>query len=136
VTLVVNVALNAVLIPRFSYFGASCATVISLATSSVMHLAALWPTDLRPSLRHSLLRPAAALVVTWLAAYGCERWLWPAGARWTVLPVDAGWGPFLVAFGASVLLYLVVLVALRAVSRDDLALLLDLVRGDRGSAVA
>ena len=95
--LVMNVLLNAVLIPRYGYYGAGAATVYTLAQSMVLHLWNVRRTAYRHPLRRALLGPVAAMVVAWGAVGGLGGLVlteWGMGI--TRLPVQA-WGPLLAA---------------------------------------
>ncbi|MFO7654819.1 MAG: flippase [Candidatus Krumholzibacteriia bacterium] len=126
--LIVNVSLNSVLIPRFSYFGASVATICSLAASTVLHLYFVWPTAYRPRVGRTIVRPVVGLAVTWAAAYVLERLFLPGLATPWVLPLNAGWGGFLAAAVGSSILYAASLLGLGVVTRADLRVLRDALR--------
>ena len=129
VPMLVNIVLNALLIPRYSYYGASAATVVSAGVSFLMHVHSLRGSDYVPALRRALLRPTVATVAAWLAAVLVLHLVAPQwGAGWFGLPVQAGWGPFLAAVALLAGLYVLAIVALRVIGRDDIALLRDLFR--------
>ena len=131
VPLLTNVVMNLVLIPRWSYFGAAIASVVSLVISCLMHLFFMRGTDLRVPLRRAVAGPATALAVGWLVTVFLARLLFPAwDTGWVGLPLQAGWGPFLAVTAAAGLLYGLALLGLRVVRGEDLQLLLKLGRGD------
>ena len=129
VTMVMNVTLNLFLIPRYSYFGAAVATVISLAVSFVFHLGYVMRTPLRPPLLRTFGGPLLAVGTTWLAVRMLAHLLGTgsdAGAL--LLPIDRGWAPFLIVSGASATCYVAALLAGRVIRREDLKLLAQLWR--------
>lgn len=129
--MLVNVVLNVLLIPRYSYFGASWATIASMAVSFFMHLRSLATTAYLPPLRRALLGPVAALVLAWGATVGVGRLLLPEwGFAPDRLPLQA-WGPFLVATALTAVFYGAALGLLRVIGRRDLDLLRDLLPGRR-----
>ncbi|MCP4573851.1 MAG: oligosaccharide flippase family protein [bacterium] len=131
VSMLVNVVLNILLIPRYSYFGASWATIASMTVSFVMHLGSLARTEHRPPLLRALLGPTAATALAWVATVGAGRFLVPSwGLEPFHLPVHA-WGPFLAATGLTAVFYLAALAILRVIGRRDLDLLRDLLPGRR-----
>jgi O-antigen/teichoic acid export membrane protein len=127
--MLVNVILNSILIPRYSYFGASAATIVSMLTSFLMHHAYLTRTHLRPPVLRALFGPAAATVVAWLlTAFGLGA-LFPGwGLTWRRLPVDAGWTAFLVPCLAMTVAYAAALFGLRVLRREDVRLVADMRR--------
>lgn len=127
--MLVNVALNSVLIPHHSYYGASWATIVSMAVSFSMHVRSLSRTALRPPLMRALGGPLVATALAWAATVGVCRLVAPAwGVRITSLPVDA-WIPFLGTTALTGALYVAALGLLRIIDRGDLDLLRDLVPG-------
>jgi O-antigen/teichoic acid export membrane protein len=125
-TMLVNVVLNALLIPRYSYFGASWATIVTMGVSFAMHLGSLGRTEHRPPLLRALLGPVAATVAAWGAVGGLGGLVLPGwGMGIMRLPVQA-WGPFLAATAATAVVYVAALAVLRVVVRSDLDLLRDL----------
>jgi len=129
--MLVNVVLNSLLIPRYSYFGASWATIASMTVSFLMHLRSLASTDHRPPLRRALLGPVAALVLAWGATVAVGRLVLPGwGLGPTGLPLQA-WGPFLGATALTTVFYVAALGLLRVIGRRDLDLLRDLLPGRR-----
>ena len=129
VPMLTNIVLNFFLIPRYSYYGAAVATVLSLIVNVVMHLWFLRGTDFLPPLRRALLGPALAALVSWGGVVLLGRAAVPGwGLGWMALPLDRGWPAFL---GTSLLmigLYGVMLTVGRVVRADDLRLLKDLRR--------
>jgi O-antigen/teichoic acid export membrane protein len=119
--LAVNLSLNSVLIPRYSYFGAAAATLCSLSTSTALHLRYIWSTSLRPPVGRSLLGPALALALAWGATYGLVKLLGGIPPA-TALPLTSGWGPFLAVLAAAIGFYAAALLGLRIVTPADLAL--------------
>jgi len=129
VSMLVNVVLNWVLIPRHGYFGASWATIVSMLVSFWLHVFYLNRTDYRPPMTRALLGPPAALAVAWGVTVLVVGAVLPAwGIAWNRLPVTAGW----VAFFGSVLLttglYPAALFGLRVLKRSDVDLLKQLYR--------
>jgi O-antigen/teichoic acid export membrane protein len=121
---VTNVVLNALLIPRWTYYGAGVATVITLAQSVALHVWFLRRTEYRHPLRRAFLRPVLTLVLSWAVAAGALRLLAPGWLDgWFLLDLAAGWVPFLCGVGLWAVLYAVAALALRAIAREDLALL-------------
>jgi O-antigen/teichoic acid export membrane protein len=129
VTMLLNVTLNLLLIPRYSYFGAATATVVSLAVSFGFHLGYVIKTPLRPPLLRSIGGPLFAAGVTWVVVRvltGALDMVGTAGPL--LLPTDRGWGSFLVIAGLGGACYAAVLLAARVVRKDDLELLRQSVR--------
>jgi O-antigen/teichoic acid export membrane protein len=129
VPMVGNFVLNLVLIPRFSYFGAAVATVISLLLSAGMHVFFLRGTPFLPSLRRALLGPFAAVGASWALTALIMRLIVPSwGVGWQGLPIDRGWGPFLVTSLLMLGLYLLMLWLGRVIRSQDMQLLRELKR--------
>jgi len=129
-----NIALNAFLIPRYSYFGASWATIVSLGLSFFLHVFYLNRTAYRTPLVRAMLGPTAACAVAWLATVGLVRLTAPGwGIAWNGLPLDHGWTPFLVSCLVMAALYPAALMGLRAITPADLRLLRELVGPGGGS---
>lgn len=129
VAMIANVGLNSLLIPRYSYFGASWATLVSVTASVVLHLYFLAGTAYRVPLVRALLGPVIALAAAWGMTVGLVQGVRPQwGISWTGLPLDGGWGPFLGAVALTTALYVLAVFALRVLRVRDLALLKDLVR--------
>ncbi len=124
----VNVVLNALLIPRFGYYGAGAATVFTLAQSLALHLYFVRRTEYRYALLRALSGPTLALVASWGVALGVLRMLAPGWlSGWFTLTVDAGWLPFMGGALLWAVLYMVFVFALRVLGRDDLRLLPQLI---------
>lgn len=124
--MIANVAVNAFLIPRYSYFGASWATLVGVFVSTAMHLRWLQPTAFRIPLARALLGPVAATALAWAATVGILELAAPAwGTGPTRLPLQA-WGPFLATTALMSVLYAGVLLLLRIIRRGDLELLREL----------
>ena len=129
ITMTLNIVLNALLIPRFGYYGAAWATVASMAMGFGLHVHFLRRTDFLPRLGRALLGPLVATAMAWAATVLVCRLAFPAwGVAWTALPVDRGWGPFLGATAVMVIIYLIALMGLRVIEREDLDLLRELRR--------
>lgn len=129
VTMVTNVVLNLLLIPRYSYFGAAAATVASLALSFALHLGYVMRTDVKPALLRTFGGPLFALAVTWLVLRTASLALGIGGdAGILLLPVDRGWRPFLAMSGAAMATYVAALLAGRVLRGSDLQLLAQLWR--------
>ena len=134
VAMLANVVLNAFLIPRYTYFGASWATLASLAISYGLHAFYLQRTEYRTPLAKAMLGPVAACVVAWLATVGLVRLVFPGwGIAWNGLPLDQGWGPFLGACLVMAAMYPAALLGLRVITGADLRLLREL--AGRGGGV-
>jgi O-antigen/teichoic acid export membrane protein len=134
ITMLVNIVLNALLIPLYSYFGAAWATVVSLAVGFGLHAWFLRDTAFLPPLVRPMLGPTLATLVAWGLTVGACRLVFPAwGATWRALPVDGGWVPFLGASALMVVFYLLVLLGLRIIRTGDLDLLRELGPGGRGA---
>ncbi len=126
--MLVNIVLNAVAIPRYSYYGASVATIISLAVSLAMHVGYLRGTEFLPRLRLALVGPVAATAAAWLLTVGLLAVARPDwGAAWNRMPLS-GWTPFAVTTLAMTIIYPAVLFGMRVIRRDDLDLLKDVLR--------
>jgi len=129
-SMLINVILNILLIPRYSYFGASAATIVSMTASFLLHYYYVRQTPLRAPVLRSLLGPTLATVVAWGATALGLGLLFPAWhISWRYLPVHEGWVAFLVPCAVMLGLYVVALGVLRVFGRDDLRLLLSLRRG-------
>lgn len=127
--MIANVGLNLLLIPRWGYYGASAATVYCLGQSLALHLWNVQRTEYRIPLWRALPLPAIALATSWGAAAGLLRLLTPGTwAGWWALPVDRGWGPFLVGAAVWAACYVAAILATRTLDRHDLALLTHLAR--------
>jgi len=124
-----NFALNLFLIPRYSYYGAAAATVISLMMSAGMHVLYLRGTPFLPPLRKALLGPLVATAATWSLSVLVMRLVAPSwNVGWQGLPLDLGWGPFLATSLLMLGLYPVMLWFGRVIKKEDLQLLRELKR--------
>ncbi|MCP4291581.1 MAG: flippase [bacterium] len=122
-----NFVLNLVLIPKFSYFGAAIATVVSLMINAGMHVVFLYGTEFMPPMKRAVLGPMLAVGASWAAAAGILKFLAPSwNVGWQGLPLDKGWGPFLISSVLMLLIYPVFLWVGRVLRKDDLNLLRDL----------
>jgi O-antigen/teichoic acid export membrane protein len=131
--MLVNVVLNWFLIPGYSYFGASVATIVSLAVSLVLHIHFLYRTDYRPALPRALLGPVAALGIAWSATVLVAALVFPSWRLgWLGMSPAVGWGPFIAVFLTVALLYPAALAGLRILKMDDVRLLKDLFGPPRG----
>lgn len=129
VPMLANFVINMILIPRYSYFGAAAATVISLMLSAGMHYLYLRGTPFLPPLRRALLGPFAATGAAWGGAVLIMRLVAPSwGVGWQGLPLHLGWGPFLITSLLMLGLYPVMLWLGRVVRKEDLQLLRELKR--------
>ena len=129
-----NIVLNAFLIPRYSYFGASWATIASLGISFGLHVFYLARTPYRIPLMRAMLGPTVACAAAWLATAGLVKLVFPAwGITWTALPLHQGWGPFLGSCLVMAVLYPAALLGLRVVTGGDLRLLRELAGGGGGT---
>ncbi len=128
VPMVANIVLNAFLIPRYSYFGASAATIISYGISFLMHVSYLRGTPYLVPMRRGIAGPLVATSVAWLSTSALGHLAFPSWElSWVGLPVDQGWLPFLVVTGMMVVLYCMTLLIMRVIGPKDLDLLRELV---------
>jgi O-antigen/teichoic acid export membrane protein len=114
--LVVNVSGNLVLLPLFGTIGAAVASVCSLLVAWLVYLKILHAAGLRTGFLAGLFRPTAYTAVSWFAAVGLLKGLFPHwGLEWWRVPV-LGAAPFLVtgSLVAAFYLILVFLVPVRA----------------------
>jgi len=129
VAMLANVVLNALFIPRYTYYGASWATIASLGISFGLHVFYLNRTAYRTPLLRAVGGPLLACAVAWLATAGLVGLAFPAwGISWTGLPLAAGWGPFLGSCLVMAVLYPAALLGLRVITGSDLGLLRELGR--------
>jgi O-antigen/teichoic acid export membrane protein len=129
VSMLVNIALNWFLIPKYGYFGASWATIVSMTVSFGLHVYFLNQTDYRPPLGLALLGPPVALAVAWFATVLVVGLVFPDwGIAWHRLPVNIGWGAFLASIGMTTMLYMATLLGFRVLKKEDLNLLRQLLR--------
>lgn len=129
VAMIVNVVLNSLLIPRHSYFGASWATLVSVAVSLLLHFYFLAGTDYRLPLARALVGPLVAVAAAWAMTVGLIQGAFPGwGIAWNGLPLASGWVPFLASCLLMAVLYLLAVFALRVLRVRDLELLKDLVK--------
>ncbi len=125
----INLVLNFLLIPRYSYFGASVATIVSMTVSFLLHYYFVRQTALRPPIVRSLLGPTVATAGAWLGTSLVLGRLFPAwNVSWRYLPVQEGWPAFLVSCAGMIVFYALALTAFRVFGRDDLRLLASLRR--------
>jgi O-antigen/teichoic acid export membrane protein len=126
-SMVVNVVLNLIFIPRYSYFGASWATIAAVVVSFVLHVFYLRGTDYRLPLVRAMAGPLVTMLAAWAATVGLVQWLRPGwGIYWTGLPLDHGWGAFLGCVGVMGILYIAGVGLLGVIRRQDLELLREL----------
>jgi O-antigen/teichoic acid export membrane protein len=131
VALTVNVMLNLLFIPRYGYYGAGTATVISLAASCGMHYGFIVRARLRLPWTRAVLGTTGALLMAWLGAVAVVRLLAPSwGATWWSLPLDHGWGPFLAMGSLTAVFYAALAFGLRILRADDLGLVRQLLKGN------
>jgi len=129
VPMVANLALNMVLIPRYSYYGAAVATVLSLMMNTGMHIYFLRGTPFLPPLRRALLGPMVAAGSAWGLSALVLRLVAPSwGVGWQGLPLHLGWGPFIVTSLLMLGLYSVMLWFGKVIKSEDLQLLRELKR--------
>ena len=129
VSMLVNVVLNVVLIPRTSYYGASAATIIAMLTSYLMHHHYLARTPLRPPVLKALLGPVASLAAAWATTVLVLAAAVPAWhVSWRYLPVHEGWLAFLTATLLTTAGYGAALFAFRVFGAGDLRLLAEMRR--------
>jgi O-antigen/teichoic acid export membrane protein len=134
VAMLCNIVLNAFLIPRYSYFGASWATIVSLGVSFGLHVFFLNRTAYRTPLIKAVAGPTLACAAAWLATAGLIKLVIPGWhIAWTGLPVDQGWGPFFGSVLVMVVLYPAALLGLGVITAGDIRLLRELVGGGGSS---
>jgi len=127
--LAANLGLNLLFIPRWGYFGASVAVVITQALSAGLHWFYIRRAGLRVPCARSLLNASASAGVAWLGAAAIARLLAPGwGTTWTALPTAAGWGPTLAVIGLTTALYVPSMFATRALVSADLPVIAQLLR--------
>jgi O-antigen/teichoic acid export membrane protein len=127
--MIANVGLNAFLIPRHGYFGASWATIVAVVISFWLHFHYLAGTQYRMPLARALGGPPVATLAAWLMTVGLVQRARPQwGISWTGLPLESGWLPFLACTGLTAVLYLLAVFALRIVRMRDIRLVKDLLR--------
>ncbi len=123
-SMLVNVTLNALTIPRYGYFGAAGATIVSMTVSFLLHVRYLQAAGYRPPCRLALGGPVVAALAAWYTATGLWGLLRPAwGGGWFALPLADGWGPFLVVVGTTGLIYAVGLRIMGVIRPGDLEVL-------------
>ncbi len=129
VSMLVNIALNWFFIPIYSYFGASWATIVSMSVSFGLHVFFLKRTDYMTPLSRALFGPPLALAAAWAMTLLLVGVVFPGwGIAWNQLPLEAGWGAFLVSVLVTTAMYPVALFGLRVLKTDDLNLLKQLIR--------
>lgn len=128
VSMLTNIVLNSILIPRYSYYGASGATLVSLAVSFALHVQFLKGTGFLPPLRRAVAGTALAMGLGWILTVLILQAVAPSwSVAWTGLPLDQGWTPFLVTVVLMGVTFLASLFGLRVIRRQDLDLLRQLV---------
>ena len=129
VSMITNIVLNSLLIPRYSYYGASAATLVSLLVSFALHVRFLRGSAYLPPLFRAVAGPAAATLVGWVCTVGLLRLVAPG---WSIslrgLPLADGWGPFLGSVGVMSVLYVLALAGLRVLKREDANLVRQITR--------
>lgn len=129
-SMITNVGLNLLLIPRFRWYGAAATTITSLAVGVLMHRRYIAAAGMRVPWRRGVIGGTASLAVAWLIVAGALRIFRPEwGGGWLALPDQAGWTPAILAIGATAVLYPACLLLLRVLRREDLELLLAVRRG-------
>jgi len=128
VPMIANIVMNAVFIPRYGYFGASVATIVSYSLSFSMLVLYLHRTEYRVPLGRAVVGPLFATATAWMATSALGHVAFPQWqSSWLELPVNLGWVPFLVMTGVMFVLYCGALVGMRVVGPKDLNLLKELV---------
>jgi len=123
-SMLVNVLLNLFLIPRYSYYGASAATIVSMSVSLLLHYHYTRQTPLRAPVVRSILAPTLTVAAAWLITATALSALVPDwNVSWRYLPVHEGWAAFLVPCGVMLLLYGVGLRLTRVLTTEDFRLL-------------
>jgi O-antigen/teichoic acid export membrane protein len=108
---VLNVVLNIILIPRYSYFGAAIATTISYILLNALFLVQLYrETGTHPFRRKSLVPSVAALLVWTILFVGLQ-------------PILGTLSLLLVEVGAFLVLYPLLILSLGGVEQEDIELL-------------
>lgn len=106
-----NIALNLVLIPKFSFVGASVATVITELLGFILMFYYVSRYYFRVPLKHYILKPAINGLIVLALIY--------------ILKTQLNW---IVAGFLGVLIYIVLLYALGIVNKDDMELLKEIIR--------
>lgn len=130
VPMLVNIGLNLILIPRYSYYGAAVTTVLSLMVNAAMHVYFLRGTPFLPPLRRALWGPLGSALAAWGVGAGLMHWLAPGWeTRWRGVSLNQGWGPFFLSALLMLALYPLMLWLGKVIQGDDLQLLKELKRG-------
>ncbi len=120
-SMLVNVTLNALWIPRYGYYGAATATIISIAVSFLLHMRYLSLARFRPPCRLALGGPVLGTILAWGLTVLIWSLLRPGwGVSWRALPLGGGWVPFLTVSATALVLYAGALALLGVVKPDDL----------------
>ncbi len=128
-SLAFNLAANIIVIPKYGYFGASVAVVASQAVSALLHWIYIRRAGLHLPVARSIFNASAALVIAWVATSGLSQLVMPRwGTSWIALPTQAGWLPALVVIGVCTLLYLPALLVTRTVTKEDIPVVMSLVK--------
>ena len=106
-----NIALNLVLIPKFSFVGASVATVITELLGFILMFYYVSRYYFRVPLKHYILKPAINGLIVLALIY--------------ILKTQLNW---IIAGFLGVLIYIVLLYALGIVNKDDMELLKEIIR--------
>lgn len=124
VSMLTNVLLNSLLIPRYSYYGASGATLVSLGVSFVLHVHFLKGSGYLPPLGRPIGGPLLATGLGWALTVLTLKLAVPGwNVVWTGLPLDLGMGPFLITVFLTGAFYVGWLFTLKILKVEDLGLL-------------
>ncbi len=123
-SMLANVLLNLFLIPRYGYYGASVATIISMTVSLLLHYHFTRRSELRVPVFRSLIGPTLTVAAAWLITATSVGYLMPQWhLSWRYLPVNEGWAAFLVPCGVMLFVYAIGLRLVRVLGPEDLRLL-------------
>ncbi|MBK6900385.1 MAG: flippase [bacterium] len=126
-----NIGLNLLVVPVLGSPGAAGVTVLSLGVGLVMHRVYLRRAGIVMPVRRALVDGSAAMLLAWAAAVLLGKLAAPGwGVSWFALPTIGIW-PFAAMTALAGVLYVVALVGLRVVGRDDLRLVAGLWPGRR-----
>ncbi len=128
-SMLVNVTLNALWIPRYGYFGAATATIISMSVSFLLHMRYLSRARFRPPCRLALGGPVLGTLLSWGATVLVWSLLRPGwGVSWRSLPLESGWGPFMAVSATALLFYTGSLALLGVIKAADIQVVRDMIR--------
>ncbi|PJA76321.1 hypothetical protein CO151_03165 [bacterium CG_4_9_14_3_um_filter_65_15] len=128
-SMLVNITLNTLWIPRYLYIGAAAATIVSMTVSFLLHLRYLVRSGYRPPFRLAIGGPVLATAAAWFGSVGVWSLLRPQwGCDVLSLPLQDGWWPFLAVTATTGVLYVGFLFLLRVIRAEDLRVLQNLLK--------